>query len=106
MPDIGTVHIGDVGVVFIFTMYDDVGILNLSTVQSVTLAFQRPDGSIIQRLCEVVGGGTAGVVQYISQVGDLDKAGRWRMQVIARFASGNVRHSNITTVLVEGNLVT
>lgn len=103
MASSSTVHVNDIGIQFLITVRDESGVVNLSTVNTVTLFFQKPDQSIISRLCNIVNP-TQGIVQYVSTSLDFDQPGKWKMQVVIKFADDNIKHSDIGVLTVEKNI--
>lgn len=97
------VHVNDAGVVFIITVSDESGPVNLTTAQSVNLVFQKPDKSILTVDCTVFNA-NAGIVHYVSTVNDFDQSGRWRVQAKVTFASDNVKHSDVGVMTIAKNI--
>lgn len=107
MAETTTIHKNDSGVLFLCTIYDENGSpVNLSSVESVELYFRKPSGNVVMFPLEIVGDATRGFVRYVSGVNDFNEVGRWRSQIIVRFASDSIRHSSLGYVTVEDNIVT
>lgn len=98
-----TVHMFDSGVVFMFNVVDESGPVDLSTILGVDVYFQKPDKSILQRTGDIFDA-VQGVVTYTSSDTDFDQAGRWKTQLVVRFAGNDVKHSDIGTLTVAVNL--
>lgn len=98
-----TIHMNDAGVIFLFNVVDENGVVNLTTVQRVNVYFKRPDNSIISVVGEVINP-PQGVVRYVSSESDFNQAGRWESQVVVRFADDNIKHSDIGLINVEDNI--
>jgi hypothetical protein len=104
MATVNSIRVNDSGVLFLITVRDESGVVDLSTVQGIDLFFQRPDRSIVQFTPQIVGDGHSGLISYTSTATDFNVAGRWRYQVVVRFANDNVKHSDIGSLNVENNL--
>lgn len=72
-------------------------------MQGVDIYFQKPDKTIIERAGTIFNA-AGGVVEYISDAADFDQVGRWKTQVVVRFSNSNIKHSDIGTITVVGNL--
>lgn len=98
-----TIHMNDSGVLFLITVKDETGVVDLTTVENIDVVFQKPDKSFITRPCETVNA-AAGLVRYVSATNDFNQSGRWRVQVVIRFSDDNVKHSDVGTLTVERNI--
>lgn len=104
MPDVTSIHMNDSGVMFLVTVRDESGVVDLSAVQNVILSFQKPDRTIVSVTPEIVGDGRTGLLRYISGADDFDQAGRWKYQVVVQFATSDVKHSDVGAFNVDSNL--
>ncbi len=94
LPPEHEVHVGDIGTGFRFQVQDTdkdgkITIPDLTTQTTLTVRFTRPSGLSFDRAGLLVGPGTAGVFEYVSIGGDIDKAGRWMRQGFVVLASGS-----------------
>lgn len=103
MASTSAVHMYDAGVLFLITVQDESGIVNLTTVQNVQLFFQKPDRSVYGVQCQILNAST-GLVQYVSTTTDFDQVGKWSVQIVVRFATDNIKHSDIGILTVMKNL--
>lgn len=103
MPQ-GEIHKGDVGTVFRATIRDESGeIVNLSGATTIELEFRKPNGVILVKTASFATDGTDGKIQYISQIDDLDRVGRWTVQGYVE-ALGGSWHSDKYIFEVLSNL--
>lgn len=98
-----SLNVNDSGVIFSITVKDESGVVNLTTVTSIPIFFQKPNKQVIQRTCNITDA-TKGLVSYTSQTNDFDQAGSWKVQIVVRFANGNVKHSDVGSFTVGGNI--
>lgn len=74
------IHVGDVGTAFRITLYDCNTIVDVSTAVSQELTFLKPDGTKITVNTSFLTDGTDGVIQYLTEINDLDQDGTWKLQ--------------------------
>jgi hypothetical protein len=99
----GEIHVGDVGVAIRVQLYDETNkVVDVSGV-TVQMVLRPPVGTNLLVNATYVNDGKDGLIQYITQVGDLNKAGNWKLQSIINFATGPV-HSDVTTFKVYPNI--
>jgi hypothetical protein len=99
----GEIHVGDIGVAIRVKLYDEKGgVLDVSTA-TIQLKLQPPSSPAFVVQATYVNDGKDGLIQYITQAGDLNKQGFWRLQTIVNFPSGSL-HSDITSFEVYPNL--
>lgn len=101
MPCREEIHVADIGTVFRATYLDDCDPRTVADVSGATtqqFTFTKPDGSTIVRTTVYTpisqggtGDGTDGKVQYTTVSGDLDQAGRWKVQGYIVTGSGEWR---------------
>ena len=98
------VHVGDIGTAFRATIRDENGdTIDVSVAESLSLRFQKPDKTVLEFTPQLVGGGTNGIIEYVTVAGDLDMPGSWRLQAIVGMA-GDLWHSDIRNIKVYKNL--
>lgn len=98
------VHVGDIGTALRITLTEDcTTILNLTGSSSITMYLLKPDASVLTVTASTVGSPVDGIVEYLTQAGDLDQAGTWKIQVQVQFPSGTWK-SNIEKFKVYPNL--
>lgn len=94
------IYVGDYGTALRATIYDQNGaIVDLSISSNIIFNLEKPDGSIISVPATFVTDGTNGQVQYITEPGDIDMVGHWRLQAVV-FYSIREWHSSIYTFKV------
>lgn len=100
-------HYNDIGTVIMTTINDCVSgtssPLDVSSAVSVSLVFQSPSGVSSTKTAVFNTDGSDGKIKYITQDGDLNEVGAWRMQAIVSFATSSFR-SNVKTFKVYENL--
>lgn len=74
------IHIGDIGTAFQVTLYDCDTVVDVSSATTVEIIFLKPDGTKVTQTASFVTDGIDGVIQYLSQNGDLDQSGGWKLQ--------------------------
>lgn len=79
------IHQGDVGTTFLAEVEDEGRSVDVSHA-GILIVFQKPDSSLVVRPGEFVTDGVDGQVRYVTQGGDLDQSGEWRLQVRLEFA--------------------
>lgn len=119
MACVDTLQLNDVGTSLEFSITECISgtetIVDITTVTSIDIRFDRnsdeyPDSSPILDVTGVIftggtnGNGTDGIVQYITQSGDVSLLGKWKVQVKLTFPTG-IFSSNIDkTIKVLDNL--
>lgn len=79
----GEIHVGQIGVVLTGTVKDEDGnAVDISGATTKQFIFGKPPNYSIKntRDAAYVTDGTDGKIKYTSQSGDLDEAGKWKMQ--------------------------
>jgi hypothetical protein len=81
------IHYGDIGVNFNITVMNGTAVLNVSNANSISIIFQKPDGSDLIKTATLVTNGTDGNIRYTSVSGDLDQIGTWQIQAKVNFGA-------------------
>ncbi len=98
-------HVGDIGTVFFAYIIDQDGaIVDISHAASITMLFERPDGSAFSRTASFITSGVDGGMEYTTISGDLDVPGNWNVQAYVVF-SPNRWHALLTAFIV-GRILT
>lgn len=80
---------GEVGIQLGITVVDATGTaVDISTATSLTMLFEKPDGSRASKVGVQTSGGADGKVHYASVADFPDAVGRWSRQAKIVFASG------------------
>lgn len=79
-------------------------VLDLTDMASCTFVFLSPSGARTEKAGAVDGAAAAGVVVYVSQAGDFDEVGRWKVQVEVVFDDESEYFSTETKFKVKANL--
>jgi len=91
------IQVGEVGFAFRITLNDADGVaVDLSTSTAVNIVFLRPDGDRLVVDADFQTDGTDGKIEYLTQVGDLNLAGGWKMQVSVSYPSNGLLISDIS----------
>lgn len=98
------IRVGDTGTVFVGTINDENGIIDLSLCTAKQIILLKPDGTYIQDDAQFYTDGTDGILKYVIQSGDLNECGKWRIQWLISFSSGTWR-TDIKTFKVYSNLL-
>lgn len=101
----GEIHVGDIGLALQYTVYDQNGaVYNISGCQ-ITIKYTPPHNSspVFTKSGTLVTNGTDGLVQYVTQSGDLSVPGWWLSQGTVNTPGGAVFHSDTQRFRVFGN---
>ena len=98
------IHVGDIGTILRITVYDGTDIVDVSNVDSMTIYLQKPTGATLTKTAVYYTDGTDGIIQYVTESGDLDQAGTWQIQAKIDFGS-DVFNTSIEKFKVLRNLV-
>jgi len=99
-----SIHLYDIGVVFKAKVVDeDNNTLNISTLQSGSLTFKRPDDTKFNVSGHLYTDGSDGIIAYTSASNDINMAGLWSLQGQVLF-SGQMYYTDISDFRVERNL--
>ncbi len=83
----GEIHVDDVGTRFVVTVKDENDDIVDISGATVTFIFHRPDGTQLHKPATLVNDGTDGQVKYITESGDLNTHGNWRLQAFVDFGT-------------------
>lgn len=98
------IRVGDIGTVFRPTIVDELdNAVNISAATLMEIRFEKPDGSIMDKIASFETDGVDGVIQYVAVSGDLDMAGKWKLQAYIVTPVGEWR-SEIEFFEVSDNL--
>lgn len=98
------IHVGDIGTIFRVTIKDDGVVVNVSSVDSKVIYLQKPDGTTLTKTASYYTDGTDGIIQYVTESGDLDQAGTWQIQAKIDFGT-DVFSTDIQKFKVIRNLI-
>lgn len=97
------IHVNDIGTEFLVTVKDGDEIVDISTADTLQLIFTKPTGTKVTQTATLYTDGTDGKMKYISEDGDLDVAGWWKLQGFISI-SDSEWHTNVVTFQVHRNL--
>ena len=97
------IHVGDVGTILRVTIYDGTEIVDVLNADSKKIYLQKPLGQTLIKDASHYTDGTDGIIQYITEIGDLDQAGTWQIQARIDFGT-DVFNTNIEKFKVLRNL--
>jgi hypothetical protein len=95
---------GDIGTKLLVTVTDCGTVVDISTATTLAIYIRKPDGTILSRTGTLETDGTDGKMYYITQAGDLDVAGSYKIQGRVIFQSGASYYTSKATFRVECNL--
>ena len=99
------IHLNDVGTEFKLTIADAGSVVDLSpSGTTTTINFRRPDGTCFSKTATAVDAAN-GVVRYITESGDLDTTGTWKLQDFVDFVAKEF-YSDIHSFRVHKNICT
>lgn len=97
-----SIHVGDTGVRFEFTILDGTTVVDISAA-TIQFTLKKPSGTIVYLTGSLVNTGTDGLCQYITVSGDLAEQGMHKIQAQITIGS-NVFNTNIYQFKVEANI--
>lgn len=101
MGNLANVHIGDIGTVFKFPLYDQDGeIVDISSQTNIIFTFEKPDTTQIKKDGDLFTDGKDGTVVYVLEAGLIDISGYWKVQVQVTLSDGTW-NSNVERFKVE-----
>lgn len=75
------IRVGDIGTLFQLTIVDKVEkAVNISAATTLEIRFHKPDSTSVDKTATFSNDGTDGLIEYSTVAGDLDMAGKWRIQ--------------------------
>lgn len=74
------IHTNDIGSKLLITVRDDNQIVDLSDAAMLNIYIRKPDGTLLERVASLETDGTDGKMYYLTQNGDLDIAGNYKIQ--------------------------
>lgn len=80
------IHVNDVGTQFKLTISDNGTVVDVSSATK-QIHFRKPDGTCLEKTANNFTDGTDGIITYITQSGDLDTVGMWKLQAYIDFGS-------------------
>lgn len=92
----GKIYVGGIGYKIILSTDVD-----LSTISSVSIKVEKPDGTNDTWDASVEGTATYGQISYTTVSGDLNKAGSYKLQAYAVFGDGSELHGETTNMYVN-----
>lgn len=73
-------RLGDIGTAIRLTLLDGATPVNISSATIKQIIFQKPDGTRVEKTATFLTNGSDGKLQYLTQAGDLDQTGTWKVQ--------------------------
>ena len=113
MACIDSLHLYDYGTSILFYVTECIdGVespIDLTTATSLTIRFTKPDGTNLDVAGSIYTGGTNGdatdgIVEYITQDGDIDQTGKWKGQVTVTTPVGKYYSTIVKGITVKDNL--
>lgn len=99
------IQLGAIGISARFTIKDEEtkAVINLSSATVMKIIFKSPAGVRTEKVASFVTNGTDGKIEYITQSGDLNETGVWKIQAYVEYG-GIKAFSTIVNFKVIGNL--
>ncbi len=104
MATVREIHVEDIGTSFRVTVYDGNVIVDIASASTMTLNFFKPDKTTLSKTAVHFTDGTDGILEYITISGDLDQAGKWKIQAVVTLPTGTWS-SDITKFTVYANIL-
>jgi hypothetical protein len=98
------IHKGDIGTKLLLTVTDCGTVVDISTATTLAIYIRKPDGTILSRIGTLETDGADGKTYYITEAGDFDVAGSYKIQGKVAFPSGASYYTSTATFRVECNL--
>ena len=96
------IHLNDVGTQFKLTIADAGSVVDVSSATK-TITFRKPDGTCFSKTASNFTDGTDGIIHYITESGDLDTTGTWKLQAFIDFGATEF-YSDIHSFRVHKNI--
>lgn len=89
VPDLDAeIHVNDVGTALVVTITDETGAaVNVATATNLTIWLTKPDGTVLTKTAVLDTDGTDGKIKYVTQSGDLNVKGTWKIQAAITLGS-------------------
>lgn len=97
------IHVDDVGSKLLVTVYDDEQIVDLSDAAVLNIFIKKPDGTLLTKYATLETDGTDGKMYYLTQGGDLDMPGNYKIQGRV-IVTGGTYYTSTGTFKVHCNL--
>ena len=97
------VHQNDVGTKLLVTVTDNDSAVDISSATSLSIFLKQPDGDVLEKTATINTDGLDGKMYYLTVLGDLDKAGTYKIQGKVVISSGAF-FTSISTFKVHCNL--
>lgn len=98
------IHLNDVGTEFRVTILDEDNVaVDVSAASTLSLIFKKPSGTSSTKTATLVNDGTDGLIKYVTESGDLDEIGTWKIQAYFVSLNGSWK-SNFKSFKVHRNL--
>ena len=98
------IHEGDIGTKLLVTITDCGTVVDISTATTLAIYIRKPDGTMLSRIGTLETDGVDGKMSYITEAGDFDVAGSYKIQGKVAFPSGASYYTSTATFRVECNL--
>jgi hypothetical protein len=98
------IHLNDIGTVFELTINDAAGTaVDLTLATALNIILSKPDATVATKTAVLYGAGTGGKIRYTAIAGDLNQAGKYKIQAKVTLPTG-VWSSDIQSFKVFANL--
>jgi hypothetical protein len=74
------IHVDDVGSKLLITVYDNDEVVDISDAVVLNIFIKKPDGVLLTKYATLENDGTDGKMYYLTEDGDLDIAGNYKIQ--------------------------
>jgi hypothetical protein len=102
------IHLNDVGTQFLITIVDaNESPMDISNAVGKEVIFKKPSGSLVSQPATFYTNGSDGKIYYVSQDGDLDEIGSWKIQCHVETSGVTLNpnwHTNFLSFKVYRNL--
>ena len=96
-------HRSDLGTALRVRLLADSLVMDLSSATLLKLILTTPEGAVEEHVATFATDGTDGRIQYVTQLGDLDTVGVWKLQAYVE-QGGGAWHSEVGKFRVWPNL--
>lgn len=97
------IHTNDIGSKLLITVYDDGQVVDISDAAMLTIYIRKPDNTLLEKVASLETDGTDGKMYYLTEGGDLDTPGNYKIQGRV-IITGGTYYTSTGTFKVHCNL--
>lgn len=97
------IHLNDIGVQFLVTLKDGDDVIDISSATTKQILLLKPSLELLTKSATLYTDGTDGKLYYISESGDLNELGTWKLQCKVTIGT-YTWHSDLISFKVHRNI--